>query len=365
MYTRKLFYLGVGVVFATLALTACGSPAEEQAPASAATDAPEPTSAPEPTATPTPLPYDVTVTVTDADGNPIVGAAVALPESGNGMPVAVDDAGQVGWMDLPGEAVTLNMSAPGYFGVEQTVILERGPNDVAVSLERDPLGLTAVDACAPGETLLYTEDFQDGEASGWPEVQFNAPGWSLGPDPDEADNTVMTAQYTDALAEGPVFSFIQEIDPFENAAWRMRFMMANPMYGQSVLSFNWLHANEPVQVDGEEVFDSRYQIPVAATQFAVRRVQQPLTNIEAARGFPIPSAGQWHFIEMGTYQGKTEVWVDGASIMTYEDPVPLPPGTVSLEFWPGDETHIVYFDDMSICELSAPFAPMPSAEEEG
>ena len=58
----------------------------------------------------------------------------------------------------------LQVSAPGYHAASQPVTLERGPNELAVVLQRDPLGLAAADACAPDEKLLYIEDFQDGEA---------------------------------------------------------------------------------------------------------------------------------------------------------------------------------------------------------
>jgi hypothetical protein len=50
-------------------------------------------------------------------------------------------------------------------------------------------------------------------------------------------------------------------------------------------------------------------------------------------------------------------------VAAYEDPVGLPPGTLGLEYWPPDETTAVYFDDISVCELSAPVVSLFSAEE--
>ena len=35
------------------------------------------------------------------------------------------------------------------------------------SLSSDPNGLLPINACAPGEELIYLEDFQDGEAQDW------------------------------------------------------------------------------------------------------------------------------------------------------------------------------------------------------
>ena len=44
---------------------------------------------------------------------------------------------------------------------EATATLERGLNEVVITLERDPYGVLLADACADGETLRYLEDFQD------------------------------------------------------------------------------------------------------------------------------------------------------------------------------------------------------------
>ena len=153
--------------------------------ASAWTPTPRPTPTPTATPTATPIPYDLTVKVTDADGNPIAGANVAFPESGDDAPVSTDDSGQVTWSSLGGPNGALTVAAPGYFGAEQSVSLGRGPNEVVVALERDPYGLLPSVACAPEEKSLYIEDFQDGQAQGWQAItaatEFGANnGWGLG-----------------------------------------------------------------------------------------------------------------------------------------------------------------------------------------
>jgi len=66
--------------------------------------------------------------------------------------------------------------------------VERGPNDMSIVLERDPYGVLPASACAPGETLLEVEDFQDGRAQGWgpidEAIEYNAPnGWAIETDP--------------------------------------------------------------------------------------------------------------------------------------------------------------------------------------
>ena len=72
---KQLFF---AILLATVLLMAsCGPSAEEVATmtAEAWTATPLPTATPTLTPTPTPIPFDVTVKITDQDGNPIPGAA--------------------------------------------------------------------------------------------------------------------------------------------------------------------------------------------------------------------------------------------------------------------------------------------------
>ncbi len=284
--------------------------------------------------------------------------SVIFPESGDDNPVTADDDGQVAWNNLPGEDGTLSISAQGYLPAQQTLSLVRGPNEVAITLERDPYGLLPSEACAPGETPAYVEDFQDSVADGWPDIQFNAPGWALGPAPMDDSDLVISASYSSNTGGGPISSQWQGLT-FENAVWRIRYLVEGKLSGNNSLSFNWLHAVEPFEIQGVEVFDSRYQLPMSEGQFEMRRLQQPVLNFSVARG-KYPISGEWHYIEMATYQGYTEVWVDGAQVMTYQDPELLPAGTIGLEIWLFDELATIYFDDISICELSAPYVPVPT-----
>ena len=340
-----------------LLLASCGPSAEEVATmtASAWTATPVPTATPTLTLTPTPIPYDLMVKVTDLDSNPVVGASVAFPESGDDNPVSADEGGLVVWTNLDGEDGSLSISAQGYLPAEQALSLERGPNEVTVALERDPYGLLPSEACAPGETLAYAEDFQDGVADGWPEIQFNAPGWSLVSDPYDPSDFVISASYPGDTGEGPFGSNLQGY-AFENAVWRIRYLIDGRITGNTYFSLNWLQAPEPFDVGGVEVFDSRYQLPFNQNSFHMRRLQQPILNIQVATG-RYPKEGEWHYVEMGTYQGYTEVWVDGVLNMSYQDPEPLPAGGLGLEAWLPDESVAFYFDDVSLCELSAPYVP--------
>ena len=78
-----------------------------------------------------------------------------------------------------GPGINLQVSAPGYYAASQPVTLQRGPNEMAVILERDPLALAAADACATNEKRLYAEDFQSGQAADWRLTTGSADWWSV------------------------------------------------------------------------------------------------------------------------------------------------------------------------------------------
>jgi hypothetical protein len=341
-----------------LLIAGCGPSPEEIATMTAAAWTPTPL----PTATPTPIPFDISVNIVDQDGNPIPKASIVFPESGDDTPVTADDSGQASWNNLPGDSGNLGVTAQGYLPSEESLSLERGLNEVTVTLERDAYGLLPADACAAGETLAYAEDFQDGVADGWPEIQFNAPGWAITSDPNDESDLVISASYSESTGGSPMNSRLEGY-AYENAVWRIRYLIVGRIVEPNWFSFNWLQAPEPVFVNDTEVFDSRYQLPLNQNNFHMRRLQQPILNIQVASG-RYPKEGVWHYVEMATYQGYTEVWVDGVLNMKYQDPQPLPAGGPGLELWLGDETATVYFDDISLCELSAAFAPIPTPTPE-
>ncbi len=189
------------LLIAAFLLGACGPSAEEIATMTASAWTPTPVP-PTITPSPTPLPYDLTVKVTDADGNPIAGALVVFPMSGSDEPVAADDSGQAAWTNLDGPAGTVTVVAQGYFKGEQSFNLNRGPNEIVVKLERDPFGLLPSDACGAGESLLYVEDYQDGEAQDWNYGGENPASIYVGPATDEAANSVWTIDATKITSYG-------------------------------------------------------------------------------------------------------------------------------------------------------------------
>jgi hypothetical protein len=347
----------VGSIVFMLLLSGCGPSAEEVATmtASAWTPTPLPTATPTLTPTATPVPYNLTAKVTDESGSEIPAAEIIFPESGSGQPFTADEAGQFEWTNLPGPQVTLKVRASGYVPAEQPAVLERGANEVVVALTRDPSGLLPSEACAPEENALYIDDFQDGEAQGWSEIEFRTPGWDIVPDPDNPDNMIVSGQYSD-MSQGDVLGTMLTGQTFDNAVWRVLFNVTKPFPRQDTwFSFNWRHATQPFDLDGHEIFDSRYQLPFNFNSFGMRRLQQPVTNIGVANARN-PSYGAWHLAEISTFDGTTEAWMDGKRLMSYKDPKPIPPGTLSLELWLKGTDFPVYFDNISVCELSAPFA---------
>ncbi|MDP2777864.1 MAG: carboxypeptidase-like regulatory domain-containing protein [Anaerolineales bacterium] len=297
------------------------------------------------TPTPTPVPYDLTVTVTDETGAPIADANIVFPESGDDAAVQANEQGQYNWSNLPGEAATLNVTAQGYFpnAVNQTIV--RGANEVSVTMQRDPFGLLPSQACAAGEKLLYAEDFQDGSANDWPQIEFLVDDWSVGEYPDELGNYAAlntSPNPTGATLEGEYL--------FKNAAWRLRYAIV----GNRWLGLNWLQSGD-FQVEGQQVDNSLYQVVIRTDGSEIHRLALPVLNLVVDRGAAVKAPG-WHFVEISTYQGQTQLWVDGVLSMDYTDPQPIPPGVISIDlFEPLIPDTASYFDNISVCELSAPF----------
>jgi hypothetical protein len=77
--------------------------------------------------------------------------------------------------------------------------------------------------------------------------------------------------------------------------------------------------------------------------------------------FTPPKANEWHFIEIGYFSGTFTIWLDGKEIITYQDPQPWEGGTINLEPYPKTDADAVYFDNLAVCELSAPFASIAPA----
>ena len=355
-----------------LAFSACGPSEAELASTSAAETAAAasptplptstftptitPTNTSTPTPTPTPIPFNLSVLVSGEDDMPVAGASVILSEvEGDAGAQITDDVGQSFWNDLPGETINLSISAQGYFPQEISESIGRGINQLTVNLDRDPHGLLPSEACAPGEKLLYIEDFQDGEAQGWQEIEFRSQGWDLIAHPDSAGNLVILNP-----GESDTQIVLQDFT-FDDAVWRIDLM---PHGYPDNFTFFWHFVTEPYEVKDGTVDFSAYSVSIyEGNAFRVVRMASPFPEVVLSDIIRNIKNDEWHVIEISTFYDTFEIWLDGTLLVKYNDPDPLPGGPLALALMPSEpDQSMVYFDNMTVCELSEPFVPMPTPE---
>ena len=321
------------LVLMAFLLGACGpsTPAATQPPVLPPTAVP-PTNTP----VPTPVPYDLTVTVTDTNGNLIAGALVVFPESGSSEPVVTDDAGRAVWTNLDGPNVSLIVTAQGYFKGEQGAALERGPNEVIMNLKRDPFGILPSQACAPGETFLYAEDFQDGLVENW-NTYPRGIEIPIGADSNTPENMVLRLDFGATDGEFEPMSVPYQ----ENIVRRMKYMPGN-------------HSRFNV---GFGKGNPGYFVVLSADEITLNFYSEATGEQKLARGKPVMAQGVWHLLEFSSYNGRLEVWADGVLAAAFDGAVAIPDGHhimgIGSAFLPPES--IVLVDDVSLCGLSAPF----------
>jgi len=194
--------------------------------------------------------------------------------------------------------------------------------------------------------LLYLEDFQDGQAQGWPEIESRAQNWEIMPDPASLGNQVIqNPGITDSQI---LFHGLS----FEDAVWRIDYsMLAEP-----TINFHWHWIAEPYQRDQETVLHSTYSISLSDWGLRIVRGREPFPEVVLLDNPWRFTNNRWHEIEISTYFDTLEVWVDGTQAMSYQDPDSLPGGQLGLEIWsPPVEGSLVYFDNLRVCELTGPF----------
>lgn len=217
--------------------------------------------------------------------------------------------------------------------------------------ESDPQARTVIlkdpdQVCLEGEKLLYLEDFQDGHAQGWPEIEFRAQNWEIVPDPELPENLVARNPGTYEAGSN------LEGYTFENAVWRADFYKT----GLPEYVFIWHHESEPYETEYGSINSSDYSIAFMHDGTYFHRFWEPQTNVTL---LAIPLFVQdeiWHTVEISTYEETLEVWLDGERLLSYQDPDPLPGGELGLALWlSSSEDSMVYFDNFSVCELAGPF----------
>ena len=340
---KKTFYWILVTILSLLFIYACSPSPEAIATMTAAawTSTPEPTNTPEPTPTPTPLPYDLTVKVMDENSEPISLAHVQVVEAGDEKK-AVDESGEVKFMDVGGESITLDIASPGYFLSESMHTIQRGENTIEVTLELDPNGLLPENACAAGETLIMVEDMQDQGVEGWSDLsarlESGAPGVEIIDDGNNTGNWVLKAYNTTDPGHIQIGSYPESL-------------------GNAVLRFRTRNNGEQhLHVGSQSTEASRYIAFIYADQSGGRVDKfEGDTNFTAFNFGGYIGDGEWHTIEISSFDDVYEIWIDGQMRGSWQDKQPLGPGNFFLDadFWKPDR--VIEFDDISICEMTAPF----------
>lgn len=343
------------------ALASCGpSPEEiEQMTMAAWTDTPEPTSTPTPTPTltptptSTPLPYNVAVDVVDEASEPILFAKVQLVEPGDEKQ-PVNDVGEVQFMNLPGENVTLNVSSPGYFLSSTTHTIERGENTIQIQLEQDPNGLLPENACMPGETYSMVEDFQDQEMQeGWQQLSdrlaSGVPFIEIDEDLNQPGNNVLKHFINGELGHYSVLRYDEII-------------------GDAVLRFDLrITLGQHIQVGWHDTQEGRYIAFIFANDDRGGQVHKFLSSSDIPTfNFSVDIADEeWHKIEISTFEGTYSLWIDGVEMGSWQDQQPLEPGAFFVDVaYNWEPVQTTEFDNFSVCELTAPFTTMVVEPEE-
>jgi DNA-binding SARP family transcriptional activator len=275
------------------------------------------------------------------------GLAEQQADQSDGSPIAGDPVGErsagIG-EELPGEIQTVENSVPA-----------EAPDTSAPDAYR----LLSSDACAQGERPLYLEDFQDRNAPEWQEIQLQAQGWGFTADPDQSQNFV--AVHPNYPSSPPEGFALTTLDGFKwnDAVARIRF---KPV-GAPRFHFHWRYSWERYQIEGRTVTLSTYNLRFNEGSDRVLRSQVPISHIILHEIPPIRWSQEWHLIEIATFDGQLDIWIDGKMLMSYIDPKPIPPGTLAIAGYAENEGQSrVYFDDIVICELTAPFVSIAASE---
>jgi hypothetical protein len=306
------------------------------------TDTPTPTPTPTNTPTPTPIPYELSLSVVDEEGNPISGAAVIFPESGEGQPYITDETGKLGWSDLPGEMVSLAAAAQGYFPTDLSETIKRGPNELTLVMERNPAGILPSEACQAGQEILYLEDFEDGVADNL--FDLIRPAWSIG----------------DVEGRGKVLSSYSPQSPSNTGI--------QAAYGNAVWSFD-LQPGGPIQImwhgSESEQGGSHYMISYyPGHHFQLHKVKPGMGGEVWGVPWPPLEPDTWQHFNITYFDGSVEIWLDGELIVGYDDPDPIIEGNFGFILFPGEQPiTATLFDNIVVCSLSEPFQPIAESEE--
>jgi len=215
-------------------------------------------------------------------------------------------------------------------------------------IDNDPFVISSQMACLPGEIQIYQEDFQTYKIQEWPELYYLAQGWKIIPHPLSPEN--MVVHHT---GDQDATAILKTVD-FENAVWRIWVMKS----GQGTAFLNWSSTNLS---DGSEVAFSAYQMEINyggqnRSGNGIYRVNWPTSHVSLGNKEIQVEDNTWVLYEVINYQDQFEIRVDHTPLFSYQDPYPLPNGKVGFEVWSTtDKDFKIYFDNVSICGLTAPY----------
>ena len=135
---------------------------------------------------------------------------------------------------------------------------------------------------------------------------------------------------------------------FDNSVWRLKLKYT----GKLALKLNWNQSGEHRYFTDFERGDT-----VGFSRF------EKGEEIKVDKSSKSLSANKWYTFEISTFEGVSEVWIDGQKAVSYEDPNPFPEGKIGFEsnfHW--SEGGTIFYDDLSLCELSAPFTSIFETE---
>jgi hypothetical protein len=296
------------------------------------TDTPVPTETPLPTATDTPaptetlFPYSITITVVDTEGNPIPDAQLNMEENPQYQQVTNKE-GVVTWDDLPGDSVIIKVRAQGYLPAEIDQTISRGDNDVTTTLERDPYGLLPSEILEEGESVVFIEDFQDGE-----EKMDELKGkWQIVEDSSEPGNMVFQVDQTD----------------FEETA-SANFHKGEEEYPEFTLEYRFRHVDLPMIKDdfvtvcfkdglclSTDHYWAAFQI-IDATQDEWKRPYQIRKNYKD---------GVWYSVKLEISGPQVIIYLDGNNLGRVSN---LPESPIYWQLAVGENANYVQFDDIIV-----------------
>ncbi len=325
----------------TIGIAACGGLSEEELVATAIVET-------RAAATPTPLPINLTITLQDDLGNPMPETRIKV--KGKAQKTNADGLIQLADID---DSIQVEANQQGYELFDETFSLNQGENAITIQLERNPFGLLPTDACNTDETLLFIEDFEDRLAENFYGIDDGAlDEYSIGV--DGTGNVVMRVENINHE-----HTFYMD-GQFENTILRFRIKFITESEVNFMLS--WQASFEKFAQAQYTYIINTYEPIIAFRQDG--REGSMKTDPMDTNASKMPSVGEWHLIEVGTFDGVNILYLDGELVTRFTDKDPLDPGSFGFGQFIYDTTPLtglMYVDDFSICGLTTDIKPLDKA----